>query len=100
MIISLDYDDTYTRDPIAWNDFIKLMQNRGHTVLCVTMRYAAEGREVKEALDNTVEIFFTGRQAKQKFMLDRGINVSVWIDDSPWFITDNALPMIGMQNEN
>jgi len=99
MIISLDYDDTFTRDPEAWIMFIQWMQSRGHAVVCVTMRHESEGREVKEDLAHLVEIFFTGRQAKQKFMLDRGVNVSVWIDDSPWFICSNALPMIGVNDE-
>ena len=92
MIIALDYDGTYTCDPEAWNEFIDLMQRQGHTVYCVTMRYARESRPVREALESRVDgIFCTGRKAKRPFMYERGIHVSVWVDDEPgWILTDAA----------
>lgn len=92
MILALDYDDTYTRDPQMWNDIIGIMQHNGHTVYCVTMRAPAEGRAVREALESRVDgIFFTERRAKRDFMSARGINVDVWIDDSPaWVLMDAA----------
>lgn len=88
MIISLDYDDTYTRDPEAWNQFIKLFRSRGHKVYVVTMRYEPhEGDIVKRELAHLADgIFFTGRLLKEKFMLDRGIMIQVWIDDQPRLI--------------
>lgn len=91
MIIALDYDDTYTRDPELWDKFILDATNCGHTVFCVTMRYYEEGRDVIIALSDKVEdIFFTGRKAKQKFMFDLGYNVQVWIDDNPGFVIYDA----------
>lgn len=42
MIISLDYDNTYTRDPKFWLEFVKRSIDCGHTVICVTMRYERE----------------------------------------------------------
>lgn len=92
MIIALDWDDTYTRDPAAWNEFIDLMQRNGHTVYCVTVRYRSEARCVYEALESRVDgIFCTGRKAKRPFMFERGLNVSVWVDDEPgWILTDAA----------
>ncbi len=87
MNISLDFDETYTRDPKAWNEFISLMQSHGHNVYCVTFRHESEGQEVKEALANKVDgIFFTGRLSKRTHMYNRGIDVHVWIDDMPQFI--------------
>lgn len=91
MVISLDYDDTYTRDPQMWNDLIGIMQRAGHTVYCVTMRAPAEGRAVKESLESRVDgIFFTARQAKRDFMNTRGIQIDVWVDDNPAFILMDA----------
>lgn len=91
MVISLDFDDTYTRDPEAWNEFIDLMQRHGHTVYCVTMRHESEGKQVKEALGKRCDsVFFTNRVAKKSFMFERGINIDVWIDDSPFFVLNNA----------
>ncbi len=91
MLISLDYDDTYTRDPEIWDRFIENCHKHGHTVFCVTMRYESEGDDVKRDLDHLVKkIIFTGRKAKQKFMFDLGYNVHVWIDDNPGFVIYDA----------
>ena len=91
MNVALDWDDTYTRDPQMWNDIIGVMQQNGHNVYCVTVRAPAEGRAVKEALESRVDgIFFTARRAKRDFMNSRGINIDVWIDDSPAFVLMDA----------
>ena len=92
MIIALDFDDTYTRDPITWDEFILLMQDNGHTVICVTMRTEAEGQQVRENLGELLggRIFFTSRQAKKPFMEKLGININVWIDDNPYWIMYDA----------
>ncbi len=91
MNLSLDYDNTYTRDPKTWNDVIDLFQAAGHNVYVVTMRTKEEGKPVIEALANRVEgIFFTARKAKQNFMFDRGISIDVWLDDTPYFVNNDA----------
>jgi hypothetical protein len=97
--IALDYDNTFTADPKAWTEFIHLMQREGHVVYCVTMRYppehpkfGGETRDVQRALGHLVDgLFCTGRQAKEKFMLERGIKIDVWVDDTPgWILQDAA----------
>lgn len=92
MIIALDYDDTYTRDPQLWDAFIAMSKHRGHTVVCVTMRYPNEGDNVRKALAGKVDdIIFTSRQAKYDFVTkNHGYVPSVWIDDSPWFVFNGA----------
>jgi hypothetical protein len=91
MLLALDYDDTYTRDPIFWDATIRLATSRGHSVICATMRYEHEGHEVKANLGDLVEaIVFTGRKAKQKAVYDAGYMPSVWIDDNPSFIIYDA----------
>jgi hypothetical protein len=93
MMLALDYDDTYTRDPIFWDAVIKLAVQRGHSVICATMRDESEGREVFIALGGYVEaIVFTDRKAKYKTVHEAGYMPSVWIDDSPHFIHMDALP--------
>ena len=57
-----NYDETYTRDKILWDSFIKQAKARGHTVLCVTARCEmyGDGVEVKEDLEHLVDgIYFT-----------------------------------------
>lgn len=84
MIISVDYDDCFTKDKILWAEFIKSAIMRGHTVICVTARCEVyDSKEVIEDLGHLVDIYFTCGKPKQKFMFDKGICVSVWIDDEP-----------------
>ena len=93
MNTALDYDGTYTRDPLLWNAVIKLMRSRGHRVYVVTMRYPnEEALEVKSyLLDHVDEIIFTGRRAKKPTVDRLGISIDVWIDDQPHFIQEDAL---------
>jgi len=86
MIISIDYDDTYTKDPILWNNFIIQARNRGHTVYCITARDEEySGEEVKEVLKGLVDgIFFTNQAPKEAYMLKyHDIVINCWIDDNP-----------------
>jgi hypothetical protein len=93
MLIAIDYDDTYTRDPELWSYFIHAAQCRGHIVICVTMRAECEGKEVVRDLgDKVSRIIFTDRKAKFDFVTELGYYPSVWIDDQPnWILTD-AMP--------
>lgn len=95
MLIVLDFDETFTRDPFLWHDFITLAKQRGHTIICATMRHESEGEDVIRFLGDRVEkIIFTDRKAKRKAVYDAGYMPSVWIDDSPQFIDNDALPRV------
>lgn len=85
MNIGLDWDDTYTRDPIAWDAIIKLMRQRGHYVYIVTWRDELEAQEILcDPVAHFVDgIFATNRQAKEAFMYKQGIRIDVMIDDNP-----------------
>lgn len=92
MNISLDFDDTYTKDPALWNKFIVEARASGHRVFVVTMRYGhgPEAEEVRNLLGDgkTDGIYFTGRRFKEEFMArESDIRIDVWIDDTPRFIT-------------
>lgn len=93
MLISLDYDDTYTRDPEMWNAFIALAHSVGHEVIVVTMRHPTELAIVNQQLEDKVKAIYptSGRQ-KRKFMRDvHKLLPHVWIDDMPEFIADQAM---------
>lgn len=93
MNLSLDYDGTYTRDPDTWDKIVQTFKEAGHKVYLVTMRYDVpkEADEVRKALEGKVDgIFFTGRKAKQKFMYEQKIDISVWMDDMPIFINQDV----------
>lgn len=91
MLLALDYDETYTRDPEFWNQVIELASSRGHSVICATMRHEYEGDDVIKHLQFRVEkIIFTGRKAKFNFVTELGYYPSVWIDDQPnWLFHDS-----------
>lgn len=85
MLIALDYDRTYTLDPQFWNDFVKATKDRGHKIICITMRFPEE--KIEKML---CEIIYTSRNAKRRYAEEKDIHVDIWIDDSPhWILTDS-----------
>ena len=93
MNLSLDYDNTYTRDPAMWDSIIEVMKQHGHTVYVVTLRTPSEGDDVRRYLADKVEsIIFTSRNAKMDCVQMLGISIDIWIDDMPWFILHDAKP--------
>ena len=94
MNLSIDFDDTYTRDPILWDQFIDLAQSRGHTVYCVTAREPSKinKQEVYDSIGLVIgkdNCYFTSQMAKAKYMSEKGINIDVWIDDLPSNVDNN-----------
>ncbi len=90
MNISLDFDDTYTRDPALWNVFIQDCIVRGHNVYVVTARSPEQRKEVMESVGIRVgesRVYFTSMQSKKNYMWKQGIRIDVWIDDNPTAIT-------------
>mgnify|MGYP000243998587 FL=1 len=81
MLIALDYDKTYTVDPVLWDDFVQIAQNRGHVVKNVTMR-----RPDEAIIDAPVEVVYTSRKAKAAV-----VNADIWIDDSPHWVYQDSL---------
>ena len=88
MNISLDYDNTYTRDPKMWDLFIRQALMSGHRVYCVTMRTPEQGEEVWNSIGRMVDCYFTSSQSKSKYMYAQGISIDVWIDDMPICIVE------------
>lgn len=94
MIIALDYDQTFTRDPKMWGVFLELAYAMGHEVFIVTMRESAssvESIEEKVADCTHSGVLYTNRRAKIDDLRDRRIEVDIWIDDNPsWILNDAA----------
>lgn len=85
MKLSLDYDKTYTQDPILWDAFIESAKKRGHEVVCVTMRYPTEEISIP------CEVIYTSRIAKAAHARKHDLGIDVWIDDSPHWIFQDAI---------
>ena len=91
MLVSLDYDGTYTRDPFLWDAVVKAFRSRGHKVFVITMRTPEQGLQIlRDLKDKVDEIHFTCFEAKHDYATRNGINVNVWIDDMPFFIYMDA----------
>ena len=86
MNISLDYDDTYTQDPVLWNVFCRSAIKAGHTVYLITWRNVNEMEEVLSSVGKIIgqqNCIATCGYAKKDFVEQYGIKIDVWIDDNP-----------------
>ena len=91
MLICIDFDGTYTADPLLWDAFIENARKCGHVVVCATMRYEEEGGPVHHFLDGKVDqIIFTSRKAKKAFLRKEGLQPNIWIDDNPDWLYEDA----------
>lgn len=96
MLLVLDYDETYTADPVFWGDFIQSAKARGHLIVCCTMRF-----EAAKAFNEDVEtdmgqydipiVYAARHRDKWVAMQDAGYRPenAIWIDDCPQYIFMN-----------
>ena len=91
MIIAIDYDGTYSVAPELWNQFIKLFQEAGHTIICVTGRTEDLSQPVMNSIGNLVPVIFAGGLPKREACKKRNYEVNIWIDDMPEMITSSYL---------
>lgn len=86
MIISIDYDDTWTADPEGWAQVVKLLRDRGHTVIGVTNRFDLPRyteAPKRDMLPHVSAIVFAGPLPKRQAAKHYGYDVDIWIDDYP-----------------
>ena len=87
----IDFDDTFTADPVLKSLFIQAGKLRGHRFYCVTARRATEENEdlLNEWFDKyncQMPIIFSNLRSKVDEMVARGIKIDVWVDDSPYML--------------
>lgn len=80
MVIALDYDGTYTEDPLLWQMFIRTARIRGHRVICVTARWPSSPVPATCGFDDLV---YAPEGDKSTAARRAGYRVDVWIDDMP-----------------
>lgn len=91
MNLALDYDGTYTADPVLWNAFVKNAVERGHNVYVITMRKDDQLDEVRKNLQHLVtDIVNTSHKGKKPFVENIGLDIDVWIDDVPEYLLHDA----------
>jgi hypothetical protein len=93
---ALDYDGTYTNDPLLWRLFVQNALERGHEVYIVTMRYPSECASIDPWFGRMgVKIIATSRGAKRVITEALGIEIHVWIDDNPEAVHMTAMQIWG-----
>ena len=90
-IICIDYDGTFSAIPELLTDFIVAAKKSGLRVICATMRYEYEGKEVLESIGKLCEVIFTSRRAKLAYLKEQGIEPDIWIEDMPAFLFKNGV---------
>jgi hypothetical protein len=87
VIIAIDFDETYTRDPLLWDAFLAAAAARGHRLFCVSARHERQMDQVRETVGRIIgpeACFGTGGASKRRFMAETvDTHVDVWIDDAP-----------------
>jgi hypothetical protein len=93
MLIAIDFDDTYTRDPMGWRGMVQLFRLRGHDFVMVTARSSEgeSGREVRDMIGGLMPIVFAAGMWKKQSAKLNGYHVDVWIDDQPELVTKQYL---------
>lgn len=84
MLIALDHDGTYDRDPDMWQGFMSLASLAGHRVICVSLRGPGS------MIDFPGQVIYTRGIAKKDFCEEQNIKVDIWIDVNPHYILQGA----------
>ena len=83
-LVAIDYDNTITADPDFYQHLIQVFRENGWEPIVCTMRCpdAENLAEIWGQLrDSTVPIYTTDGQTKRPYMLERGIQIGLWLDD-------------------
>lgn len=92
MKIALDYDQTYTLDPEAWDEFCDMMVDNGHEVYIVTARSPTlDNIDGILNTDYEIPIIYCDGVAK-RFVCHHyyNLDIDVWVDDKPQSVDNNS----------
>jgi HK97 family phage portal protein len=88
MTISIDFDRTFAADPAMWGEFARKSVADGNTVVMISRRPEADRQSVMATLGDYADAFSQvllvgGDTLKADAAQAAGIDVDVWVDDSP-----------------
>lgn len=94
MLFGIDYDETWTKDPEFWFQFLELAEKKGHKAVIVTGRNKPSfgssgtwtGEPIEIAVKGKLPVVYAGNNTKREAANKAGYKVDVWIDDSPYYI--------------
>ena len=88
--ICVDYDGTLSDFYEYLEPMMEKMLKDGINVIVCTMRYEEEQTPVLEKIAKFYPVHYSGRKAKEQYLLEKGIVVDLWIDDKPFWIYQNS----------
>lgn len=94
MRIAIDFDETYTKDPILWNEFMGYATFRGHEVcICTTRNLKHDNTYTLQHLHKLgYPVYFVDGMPKKECMKETwGLDVDIWIDDKPDSIINGSM---------
>jgi len=92
MTVSIDFDRTFSADPALWGEFARKAVADGNTVVMVSRRPdTADNRQtvtdtLGEYADAFSQVLLVGERLKDEAAKEAGVEVDVWVDDSPQFV--------------
>jgi hypothetical protein len=97
LTISIDFDRTFAADPALWGEFARKSVADGNTVVMISRRPEEDRQVVTDTLGEYADAFSQvllvgGDTLKADAAQAAGIDVDVWVDDSPQTITDEPAP--------
>ena len=97
LTISIDFDRTFAADPALWGEFARKSVADGNTVVMISRRPEEDRQVVTDTLGEYADAFSQvllvgGDTLKADAAQTAGIDVDVWVDDSPQTITDEPAP--------
>ena len=89
--LSIDFDRTFAAEPQLWGEFARQAVADGNTVVMISRRPEEDRATVMETLGDYADAFSQvllvgGETMKGDAAQAAGIEVDVWVDDSPQFI--------------
>ena len=82
MIIAIDFDGTFDRDPPLWVHFIQMATHvAGHRVVMITGRHKSQ--PVTGVSGLPIRVLYTAGEPKRLVAESVGLKVDIWIDDEP-----------------
>lgn len=88
--IALDYDATASTNIQFWQNFVVLAQASGYDVYIVTARHPNRIEEPTLYFGHLVRgVIATSHKAKKAYCREMGLEIDIFIDDSPWNVYVN-----------
>ena len=88
--IALDYDGTYTDNPIFWDQVVKIANETNQPLIVVTARHGDQAEVVFRQFPCN-KVYYTSGMAKKKFLkiYKYGKKDIIWIDNDPKGVLKN-----------